>query len=108
MSLSRRLFRLIGREPAPEEDIAAEFEAHLALKTDALVKAGLPPAEARREAERRFGTLDRSEEHTSELQSRLHPVCRLLLAKRTGSHQRLAWQSARLPQCVFLPAHTVS
>ena len=59
MSLSRRLFRLIGREPAPEEDIAAEFEAHLALKTEALVRAGFPTEEARREAERRFGTLER-------------------------------------------------
>src|SRR5687768_2862736 len=29
-----------------------------------------------------FGTLDRSEEHTSELQSRLHLVCRLLLEKK--------------------------
>src|SRR2546429_5353940 len=28
------------------------------------------------------GTLDRSEEHTSELQSRLHLVCRLLLEKK--------------------------
>src|SRR2546429_4220833 len=29
----------------------------------------------------------RSEEHTSELQSRLHLVCRLLLEKKTGSMQ---------------------
>src|SRR2546429_6775699 len=29
-----------------------------------------------------FGTDDRSEEHTSELQSRLHLVCRLLLEKK--------------------------
>src|SRR3989449_2967123 len=30
----------------------------------------------------RDGTVDRSEEHTSELQSRLHLVCRLLLEKK--------------------------
>src|SRR2546422_2356249 len=30
----------------------------------------------------RLGTDDRSEEHTSELQSRLHLVCRLLLEKK--------------------------
>src|SRR2546429_6417475 len=30
-----------------------------------------------------LATLDRSEEHTSELQSRLHLVCRLLLEKKT-------------------------
>src|SRR5687768_17957405 len=29
----------------------------------------------------------RSEEHTSELQSRLHLVCRLLLEKKTTSHR---------------------
>src|SRR2546429_6303230 len=29
--------------------------------------------------------LDRSEEHTSELQSRLHLVCRLLLEKKTAT-----------------------
>src|SRR3989304_8876989 len=30
----------------------------------------------------------RSEEHTSELQSRLHLVCRLLLEKKNKSHKR--------------------
>src|SRR5256884_4012573 len=32
------------------------------------------------------GHLQRSEEHTSELQSRLHLVCRLLLEKKKNSH----------------------
>src|SRR3989449_1947993 len=32
----------------------------------------------------------RSEEHTSELQSRLHLVCRLLLEKKKKSHSRSA------------------
>src|SRR2546429_4324569 len=32
--------------------------------------------------------LDRSEEHTSELQSRLHLVCRLLLEKKKKHQQR--------------------
>src|SRR5256884_3482711 len=31
---------------------------------------------------------DRSEEHTSELQSRLHLVCRLLLEKKTNPRRR--------------------
>src|SRR2546429_5828342 len=31
-----------------------------------------------------YGSLGRSEEHTSELQSRLHLVCRLLLEKKTA------------------------
>src|SRR2546422_8050500 len=47
-------------------------------------------------------TLDRSEEHTSELQSRLHLVCRLLLEKKkkkTHAHnspQTAATQQRRL------------
>src|SRR2546429_5703282 len=38
--------------------------------------------------------VDRSEEHTSELQSRLHLVCRLLLEKKTRSRPciRISWQ----------------
>src|SRR2546422_8123281 len=42
----------------------------------------------------------RSEEHTSELQSRLHLVCRLLLEKKQGmgdaSQHRPAWRPGRL------------
>ena len=37
----RRLFRLSGREPEPAEDIAAEFEAHLQFKADALAREGM-------------------------------------------------------------------
>src|SRR3989442_12514369 len=42
------------------------------------------PARSRRRARpaRRCGGADRSEEHTSELQSRPHLVCRLLLEKK--------------------------
>src|SRR2546422_5108999 len=40
------------------------------------------------------GRVARSEEHTSELQSRLHLVCRLLLEKKkTRNHLRLTSQS---------------
>src|SRR3989449_6224366 len=35
-------------------------------------------------------TKDRSEEHTSELQSRLHLVCRLLLEKKKPAHDRVS------------------
>src|SRR2546422_2085991 len=34
-------------------------------------------------------TANRSEEHTSELQSRLHLVCRLLLEKKKGKNTRV-------------------
>jgi putative ABC transport system permease protein len=59
MARLRRLFRLSGREPGPEEDLAQEFETHLAYKADALIREGLSPEAARREAERRFGPLER-------------------------------------------------
>src|SRR2546422_8475514 len=37
--------------------------------------------------EARIRAMDRSEEHTSELQSRLHLVCRLLLEKKKKNQQ---------------------
>src|SRR2546422_8623116 len=40
------------------------------------------PTDPGRQAGVTTGPLDRSEEHTSELQSRLHLVCRLLLEKK--------------------------
>src|SRR2546422_5858102 len=71
---------------------------------DAGVAAGVPGAAGacvqsiRRRASRRIGP--RSEEHTSELQSRLHLVCRLLLEKKK---KKEAWfkrdgQAAILPR----------
>src|SRR2546422_7091037 len=39
-----------------------------------------------RVAQAAFDHLPRSEEHTSELQSRLHLVCRLLLEKKKNDH----------------------
>src|SRR2546422_5393323 len=36
---------------------------------------------------------ERSEEHTSELQSRLHLVCRLLLEKKKTSYRERTWAS---------------
>src|SRR2546429_3851341 len=36
-----------------------------------------------------FGSSERSEEHTSELQSRLHLVCRLLLEKKKKKKPRI-------------------
>src|SRR2546422_5812824 len=41
-----------------------------------------------RELQHRVVKLLRSEEHTSELQSRLHLVCRLLLEKKKKYHQQ--------------------
>src|SRR5205809_3189984 len=47
-------------------------------------------------------SLRRSEEHTSELQSRLHLVCRLLLEKK----KQIMKQNIQLPQLSFILANT--
>src|SRR2546422_6385278 len=65
---------------------------HLAHRELALVIQHLEHAElGRAELE----TRDRSEEHTSELQSRLHLVCRLLLEKKKNDHERLTQKHQR-------------
>src|SRR2546422_1815088 len=75
---------------------------------DALRRAQRPPGHRHPPAGRRHGR--RSEEHTSELQSRLHLVCRLLLEKKkressgitrprslAGCSTDIPWASPRLP-----------
>src|SRR5437870_3978138 len=85
------------------ENFSAEIEAHLKLATSVSQEEGHSYEEARAAAHRAFGNLSlsnwygvkvqrnvallhrsktRSEEHTSELQSRGHLVCRLLLEKK--------------------------
>src|SRR2546429_4725021 len=61
-----------------------------------LAAAGLPP-DAAVALDRRGRAALRSEEHTSELQSRLHLVCRLLLEKKkhTAGHRRIAQTPAQ-------------
>src|SRR2546422_7484231 len=78
------LFRsLAGLLHALGGDLGGELqflEAHgaiiPAIEAQALVKLRLETQHAQRQV------LQRSEEHTSELQSRLHLVCRLLLEKK--------------------------
>src|SRR2546422_4826380 len=63
----------------PEELIAAAHAACFSMALSAgLEKAGKPAARIQTDA-RCTLEMVRSEEHTSELQSRLHLVCRLLL-----------------------------
>src|SRR3712207_9009072 len=52
---------------------------------------------ARAQAGLRLGEFDRSEEHTSELQSRQYLVCRLLLEKKKkiDSHRELSYTIVR-------------
>src|SRR5258707_10316606 len=49
------------------------------------------------------GAACRSEEHTSELQSRQYLVCRLLLEKKKIEHTPLASTDAHQPHAVSLP-----
>src|SRR2546429_1845399 len=58
-----------------------------------------PPGAPR---ERRPGRR-RSEEHTSELQSRLHLVCRLLLEKKKRTHIGVAPTTERYAECYSRP-----
>src|ERR1035441_10850201 len=61
------------------------------------------------EPRKRFqSSLDRSEEHTSELQSLRHLVCRLLLEKKKQTqtqrnHHQHHLQTDRAKQCVYHP-----
>src|SRR2546422_8322782 len=62
----------------------------------------LPPREGLTGVER-YGLdllidLARSEEHTSELQSRLHLVCRLLLEKKKKTHRPTRHATIRIPK----------
>src|SRR2546429_6633011 len=67
--------------PTPQAKVKTENLEALAFK--------VPPAFRRRFRQRR------SEEHTSELQSRLHLVCRLLLEKKTAQRGRPASPAPR-------------
>src|SRR2546429_5329563 len=63
-----------------DEQVASSVERHT-IGIAASRRAGWSP-------------VTRSEEHTSELQSRLHLVCRLLLEKKNNSHR------SAYPHCI--------
>src|SRR2546429_7093835 len=50
----------------------------------------------------------RSEEHTSELQSRLHLVCRLLLEKKKNTHILSARRELRFGTCSSTPRYVTT
>src|SRR3712207_7977681 len=57
----------------------------------------LPPAEHRHPPPTAPCVRLRSEEHTSELQSRQYLVCRLLLEKKKTGWSRNTWQQTKIP-----------
>src|SRR2546422_1065936 len=76
---AHRLARRAHARLAP----VAERVLHDAVLARMIADHAQPAARLQRRAQRRERQLDlRSEEHTSELQSRLHLVCRLLLEKK--------------------------
>src|SRR5436309_9833946 len=85
------LFRSPGLVDADEHALAAEREDEPAVHRRRAVRAERPgvAAEVVRRGNRRGP--ERSEEHTSELQSRENLVCRLLLEKK--KNQPLPYQS---------------
>src|SRR6516164_9879636 len=56
-----RLFSLTARR-AQEERLKEEIEEHIALQTDANLRAGLSPTEARRQAKLKFGGVEAMKE----------------------------------------------
>src|SRR2546422_4232468 len=78
---NRTLFRFERR--APESAVCSFFTVRSSRRP---LPDSSPPQRGRENVHAR---LYRSEEHTSELQSRLHLVCRLLLEKKKKKKQRL-------------------
>jgi len=62
--LRRSLRRLAGvfAGAGRERDLAEEIAAHIAMQTDDNLRAGMPPAQARREALLKFGSVDSAKE----------------------------------------------
>src|SRR5260370_13915481 len=58
------------------------------------------------EAGQGFGQADRSEEHTSELQSHLNLVCRLLLEKKKKRNNKRCQQPTRRTVLMLVHLHT--
>ena len=69
-ALGRFLRRLTSRVIAERDDerLREEIEAHLALQTADNVRAGLPPAEARRQAVLKFGAVEAAKERYRDVQ----------------------------------------
>lgn len=63
----RRLFRFDRGADDVERDVKAELEFHLEMAAQELAATGMSPADARREAERRFGSIDRTREELAAL-----------------------------------------
>src|SRR5687768_17711110 len=78
-------YTTLFRSVALEEELIARFPrlaVTRVVEEGPAPEGGQDPQEDEYDLHSRVGTAMRSEEHTSELQSRLHLVCRLLLEKK--------------------------
>src|SRR5260370_919608 len=64
MAMLRRISNLF-RSSRVDREIDAELQAHIALRSDDNLAAGMSPAEARRDARLRFGNLTATKEHVT-------------------------------------------
>jgi hypothetical protein len=81
-----------------DREFAEEIETHIRMLTQENLRAGMPPAEARRAAALRFGSVDAAVEGWRE-QRRLpllDTVARDLVTVAAASSAP-AWQAARVP-----------
>jgi putative ABC transport system permease protein len=62
-----RRIRALFRSEAIHREIDEEMRFHIEMRAEESVRAGMPPEEARREAERRFGRLTRTKEEGYEV-----------------------------------------
>ena len=96
----RRFFRLgLGPQDSPEAQVDEEIETHLSLRTESLIRTGLSPEAARREAMRRFGDFSQARRALRAGARRRATVAGLAERCRSAlSDVRLAWrQAARAP-----------
>src|SRR3712207_7590135 len=85
------LFRSDGVAPArrPARPRPRHVAARERAQDDRRAAHLRPPRRRAARRRRGVGPADRSEEHTSELQSRQYLVCRLLLEKKKNTSQRI-------------------
>ncbi len=88
-SLTRFLKRLTSRATAKRDEarLQTEIEDHLALQTAENIRAGLPPAEARRQAALKFGSIEAAKE--SYRDARGLPFLETLLQETRYAFRRL-------------------
>ncbi len=67
----RRTFRITRHQPDVPRDVAEEIDLYLDLRTEELIDGGLPPEEARRQAEAAFGDRQAVEDECQQLGEQL-------------------------------------